>query len=300
MQQPYRDNGQLLDASYSIDPVEGGFDLVIESRGGSQRGGSKGRNSDYAPAIELLLTRMQGMGMTLVAVQVASSIAQSLSVDDRKVALAGFKLPLSLSDVDDLTALRHAIGRASAAFGRSDGADRGNRTKRMRLSIGWDNARRLAATEISGLLAHPSKESPDLQPTSDPVELAIRVQSAIREIQARNRAPVAPAGQSKVARTSVLVTRFERDPKVIAWVLNEAQGCCEACGKPAPFLNDEGVPFLEVHHVSPLSEGGPDIVENAVACCPNCHRKLHFGRGREQFRLATIEATHRLRDHSRP
>jgi len=26
-----------------------------------------------------------------------------------------------------------------------------------------------------------------------------------------------------------------------------------------------------------LSQGGEDIVENAIATCPNCHRQLHFG-----------------------
>ena len=26
-----------------------------------------------------------------------------------------------------------------------------------------------------------------------------------------------------------------------------------------------------------LLEGGPDTVENAIALCPNCHRKQHYG-----------------------
>jgi 5-methylcytosine-specific restriction protein A len=26
-----------------------------------------------------------------------------------------------------------------------------------------------------------------------------------------------------------------------------------------------------------LAEGGEDTVENALALCPNCHRRLHFG-----------------------
>ena len=47
--------------------------------------------------------------------------------------------------------------------------------------------------------------------------------------------------------------------------------------KPAPFNKPTGEPFLEVHHVIGLAEGGPDIVENAVALCPNCHREAHHG-----------------------
>ncbi len=27
----------------------------------------------------------------------------------------------------------------------------------------------------------------------------------------------------------------------------------------------------------PLSEGGEDTVENAMAVCPNCHMELHYG-----------------------
>ncbi|TDA69847.1 HNH endonuclease signature motif containing protein, partial [Halomonas marinisediminis] len=35
-------------------------------------------------------------------------------------------------------------------------------------------------------------------------------------------------------------------------------------------------PFLEVHHLIRLKDGGPDTVENCAALCPNCHRKLHY------------------------
>ena len=44
---------------------------------------------------------------------------------------------------------------------------------------------------------------------------------------------------------------------------------------PAPFKKRNGEPFLEVHHVMWLSEGGSDSIENTVALCPNCHRKVH-------------------------
>jgi len=32
---------------------------------------------------------------------------------------------------------------------------------------------------------------------------------------------------------------------------------------------------LECHHVKWLSKEGEDTIENAVALCPNCHRKMH-------------------------
>ena len=74
------------------------------------------------------------------------------------------------------------------------------------------------------------------------------------------------------------VALFRRNPDVVAEVLERADGRCEECGKPAPFIKkSDGKPYLEVHHKKQLAHGGDDTVENAIAVCPNCHRKLHFG-----------------------
>lgn len=69
---------------------------------------------------------------------------------------------------------------------------------------------------------------------------------------------------------------YVRNADVVAQVLIDAQGICLRCEKTAPFKRKDGTPFLEVHHVVPLSEGGLDTVENARAICPNCHREAHF------------------------
>jgi 5-methylcytosine-specific restriction protein A len=75
-----------------------------------------------------------------------------------------------------------------------------------------------------------------------------------------------------------ITTVFKRNPDVIAEVLFRANGICEGCHETAPFERKaDGTPYLEVHHKLPLSKGGPDTVENAVALCPNCHRREHFG-----------------------
>ena len=36
-------------------------------------------------------------------------------------------------------------------------------------------------------------------------------------------------------------------------------------------------PYVEVHHIIPLSESGPDIPENVAAVCPSHHREAHHG-----------------------
>ena len=98
----------------------------------------------------------------------------------------------------------------------------------------------------------------------------------VREsIQNTNLAP--PAGCMKPRATINAVVQYKRDPLVKAWVLREAHGVCECCGHDAPFEATDGNPFLEVHHVRKLAEGGADTISNAVAICPNCHRALHYG-----------------------
>lgn len=132
------------------------------------------------------------------------------------------------------------------------------------------------------------------KPTADPKELAERVERALQRIYTKKTTP--PKGQEKVSKISTSSERYVRDPEVIAWVLAEAAGVCENCGSLAPFKRPNGEPFLEVHHVRPLGEGGPDTTANAAACCPNCHRRLHFDEVKDGLRLALIASVKRLKD----
>jgi 5-methylcytosine-specific restriction protein A len=91
----------------------------------------------------------------------------------------------------------------------------------------------------------------------------------------KNRLRIAPATPET---TQVLSTVYKRNVDVIAEVLSRANGFCELCAQPAPFIRKKnGEPYLEVHHTKQLSNGGEDTVENAVAVCPNCHRNAHYG-----------------------
>ena len=75
-----------------------------------------------------------------------------------------------------------------------------------------------------------------------------------------------------------LVQDYRRDPDVVAEALYRAKGFCEKCKKKAPFIKrSNGEPYLEVHHIRPLSQGGLDSLENVISLCPNCHREIHFG-----------------------
>lgn len=108
-------------------------------------------------------------------------------------------------------------------------------------------------------------------------QLQTRVQDA-RHITAEARRERLSLADSAPVKVEVRTTAFVRNADVIVEVLERAAGHCECCRNAAPFVRvSDGSPYLEVHHIAPLSMGGPDTVENAQALCPNCHRKKHFG-----------------------
>lgn len=125
------------------------------------------------------------------------------------------------------------------------------------------------AARIEGLIA--SVEGKYVPPVA---AFAITVREASKKSKA------APTGVARPRSTNVVVTQYARDPAVKAWVLRLAKGFCECCRQAAPFETADG-PFLEVHHLRLLAENGSDTICNAVAICPNCHRRLHYGLGAE-------------------
>ena len=95
---------------------------------------------------------------------------------------------------------------------------------------------------------------------------------------------------SKPGKRAATTTSYQRSPVVKAYVLKRANGVCELCEQPAPFNKKNGEPYLEVHHVKQLADGGDDTIKNAVALCPNCHRRMHsLGLKSDIKKLQSIE-----------
>lgn len=86
-------------------------------------------------------------------------------------------------------------------------------------------------------------------------------------------------GTRKVSRTETV-----RDPYVSEYAKRMADGKCALCHQPAPFEDKNGKPYLETHHIIWLSKGGADSIDNTVALCPNCHRKMHVVNEAEDVR----------------
>lgn len=82
-------------------------------------------------------------------------------------------------------------------------------------------------------------------------------------------------GAHRNAKRSIYI----RAKQVVEYALARAGGICEACGVTAPFLRTNGAPYLEVHHIDRLSDGGLDAPHRVASICPTCHRKIHCGQG---------------------
>lgn len=100
-------------------------------------------------------------------------------------------------------------------------------------------------------------------------------------------------GQIQGAAAPILVTLSvyrQRSDAVRRYALLRAGGQCEACFAPAPFLDEHGNGFLEVHHILRLADDGIDAPANVAAICPNCHRRAHHAVDRAVFRDQLIAA----------
>ncbi|RQR71852.1 HNH endonuclease [Burkholderia sp. Bp9015] len=132
------------------------------------------------------------------------------------------------------------------------------------------------------------------------VRVAGQIEALICELEGRHESPRAaeavvvaklrntlrqrPDGSKTPEKSTSTTSSFVRNLQVKAWVLERANGTCEACDQPAPFLGADDFPFLEVHHLRKLADDGSDTVTNAVAVCPNCHRRLHFSKDALAYR----------------
>ncbi len=94
---------------------------------------------------------------------------------------------------------------------------------------------------------------------------------SIDELEIRAKSVRGPASQR-----AAVTTTFSRNPYVSAFAKVRADGVCQLCQKPAPFIDKNHDPYLETHHILWLSEGGEDSLQNTVALCPNCHKKMHI------------------------
>ena len=106
----------------------------------------------------------------------------------------------------------------------------------------------------------------------------------------------AGSAKKKPQKRKTSTNQLVRDASVVAYVKKAAEGVCDLCEQQSPFTNKQGHPYLECHHVIRLADDGDDAIDNAVALCPNCHRKMHVlnlstDRAAQQQRIAARGGT---------
>ena len=144
---------------------------------------------------------------------------------------------------------------------------------------GWEGRSRTAVQRSDGSFFLEIAVAPLVGPEDSSTlqqQLDQRLQAALSDTPAQRRERLALA--PKLPRVvTVKTTAFVRNADVIAEVLSRAAGKCESCLSPAPFFRrKDQSPYLEVHHKVRLADGGEDTVANAIALCPNCHRREHY------------------------
>ncbi len=131
---------------------------------------------------------------------------------------------------------------------------------------------RSVAVRIRGLRG---RAGPSLLDVQRQFDQKVKQSLALPATQRRKRLSSA---SRKPKQVEVVAKMFLRNEDVAAEVLTRAKGKCELCHAPAPFRRaTDGSAYLEVHHLVRLADGGDDTTANAVATCPNCHRRAHFG-----------------------
>ncbi|WP_406227199.1 HNH endonuclease [Pseudomonas siliginis] len=142
----------------------------------------------------------------------------------------------------------------------------------------------------AAMIAKGAFDPDDYSPTADDQALNAKVS----RLEQRELVGT-PRGIEKPQRTVGTTTSFLRDPLTKLWVLKNANGVCEGCGLDAPFKLPNGLHFLEVHHVQHLANDGPDWTTNAVALCPNCHRRCHYSSDKDEFTESLYGKVKRLK-----
>lgn len=146
------DDGEVLDAEFSVIQDAGHLDLILESAGGAS-GERPARNTDYRITLGVLLARLRDLGATIEYAVVDSRYTQqaSIAVADRRL----MDSPARLGDVDDLDALRLQLTSRQTHVGQSADARGGNSTKRIRLRLTVPGYNASDADRLAGHLAGP-------------------------------------------------------------------------------------------------------------------------------------------------
>ncbi len=156
---PLDPSGTPLDATFTLEDVDGIPTAVYFGSAGGSASSRSARNTDYVAGVDVVLARMRDLDIVIEDAYVDSTTVSALTLTDRRLSPHdGASYPIQLRDVEDLAALRRALLRSMARVGQPPGTtSSGNSRKAMRLVISGASShspRELADT-LAGLPPQP-------------------------------------------------------------------------------------------------------------------------------------------------
>lgn len=97
-------------------------------------------------------------------------------------------------------------------------------------------------------------------------------------------------------RKLCVIKRIVRDTQRAREVKEKHNNQCQLCHSTLTLFNGET--YAEAHHIKPLGSNhhGPDIVENIICVCPNCHAQLDYGAVELSKAILGIGPGHLIKD----
>ena len=101
-------------------------------------------------------------------------------------------------------------------------------------------------------------------------------------------------GNPDPQRVTVQVTRVLRETALIRDLKILHTDTCQLCGTRLSF--PDGRSYSEGHHLRPLGKphNGPDLAENVLILCPNCHALCDYGAVRLVIKVLRRETGHKI------
>ena len=82
--------------------------------------------------------------------------------------------------------------------------------------------------------------------------------------------------EQKEARKTYISTTTRRNATATAAAKERDGFACQYCGCSNTFTTADGKPYVEVHHLKYVSEGGSDVLDNLVCLCAHHHSMIHY------------------------
>jgi hypothetical protein len=130
-------DGNVLDATFSVQPPEQGVvSVVLESSGGHE-GGPNPRNLQYRQGLNVLLRRLQRMNAVITEIRVETGRTRLLPVERQRLVIPGRAFPVALSSVGDVDVFRQEISRHGRKVGQPPelAAEGGGSSRRLRIFL---------------------------------------------------------------------------------------------------------------------------------------------------------------------